>query len=109
MKTLFALIFSISVILLVYLSSATNKGDQYMQILIPVDIYKSVECMEDCAGHQRLVTIPAETTVKLLARLKGQRKMVARVEYQQQAGWFTVTESNAKVLDPKVLTEKQNE
>ena len=99
MKTLAALIFCISVILLVYLSGAINKKDRYIQALQPIQLYESVECMENCSNHKKVIIVPEQTKVKLLARLQGQTKTVVRVEYQNTTGWFTYDDKSALILD----------
>lgn len=99
MKTLSALIFCISVILLVYLSGATNKPKRYIQTLTPIEIYETVECLETCAAKKIIAQVPANEKALVLARLKGQTRTVARIEYQEKAGWFTVTELNAEFLE----------
>jgi len=99
MKTLSALIFCISVILLVYLSGALNKDDRYLLTQQEVVLYESVECMQECAEAVIVTTLPAQQTVKLLARLKGQSKTVVRVEYQDMAGWFEATPENSQILN----------
>lgn len=98
MKTFSALIFCISVILLMYLSSATNQGERYLQTLTPVETYEKMECLETCASKKFVMIVPGNKTVKVLARLIGETKTIARVEYQDQAGWFTLSETNAKFL-----------
>lgn len=103
MKTFAALIFCISVILLVYLSGALNQGERYVHILEPVELYEAVECMEICPEHKIVATVPANQKVKMMARLKGKTRIVVRVEYQGQAGWFNFSESVAEFL------EEQNE
>jgi len=99
MKTLSALIFCVSVILLVYLSGASNKGDRYLVTLESVPIYASYECMDDCDEHVLITTIPVQQKVKVLARFAGQKKKVARVEYQGQTGWFESTNTNVEFFE----------
>lgn len=109
MKSLAAIIFCTGVIMLVFLSGASKgKQDAYLQTLADVEIFASVECMETCVDKQLVTVIPLNQKVKILLRVKGRTAQAARVEYQGQSGWFTVTDSNAKLLQAENLQESKD-
>ena len=110
MKTLSALIFCISVILLLYLSGAINKEKPQLVALEPVILFDRIDCMADCTDHNILGTIEKGEAFTILSKLKGKSKTVLRVETPTVAGWTIYNESiMQKVSTDDALTKISNE
>ncbi len=87
MKTTFALIFCISVILLMYLSGAINKSKPELVALQDFSLYDKIECTQACANNKVIGEIQKGEQVKILSQIKGKTKTVLRLESNTAAGW----------------------
>ena len=87
MKTTFALIFCISVILLTFLSGALKKEKPVLQTLSEISLYDRMTCMQDCMEH-KVGTVKAGKTIRVLNRIQGKTKIIMRVESDNVAGWI---------------------
>jgi hypothetical protein len=88
MKTSFALIFCISVILLTFLSGALKKEKPVLEVLNEISLYDRMTCMQDCVEHKVVGTVKAGETVRVLNRIQGKTKIIMRVESENVAGWI---------------------
>lgn len=88
MKTTFALVFCISVILLTFLSGALKKEKPVLEVLNEISLYDRMTCMQDCEEHKVVGTVKAGLTIKVLNRIQGKTKIIMRVESDNVAGWI---------------------
>jgi len=65
----------------------------------PLELFESVECLEDCAQKILVAQVPAEEKLKVLVNFKGKTKAVLRVEYQDIAGWFTYDAERVSLIE----------
>ena len=93
MKTTFALIFCISVILLMYLSGAVGKSKPELLALQNFSLYSKIECTQDCAEHKVIGEVEKGERLKVLSQLKGKTKIVLRLESDNAAGWVAYDEA----------------
>ena len=87
MKTTFALIFCMSVILLMYLSGALSKDKPELIALQNFSLYDQIECTQDCADKKVIGEVYAGDRLIVLSQLKGKTKTVLRLETSNVAGW----------------------
>ncbi len=93
MKTAFALVFCISVILLMYLSGAVGKSKPELLALQNFSLYNKIECTQDCAEHKVVGEVQKGERVKVLSQIKGKTKSVLRLESANAAGWVAYDEA----------------
>ena len=98
MKTTFALIFCISVMLLMYLSGAINKAKPEYIALQNFSLYNKIECTQSCAEKVVIGEIQKGDRLKILSQIKGRTKTVLRVESNTAAGWVTYDKSLLKKI-----------
>ena len=102
MKTTFALIFCISVMLLMYLSGAINKAKPEFIALQNFALYDKIKCTQACADSKVVGEIQKGEKVKVLSQIKGKTKTVLRLESSNTAGWVAYDEAlMQKIEDPK--------
>ena len=87
MKTIFALIFCMSVILLMYLSGALGKDKPELIALQNFSLYDKIECTQDCADKKIIGDVYEGDRLIVLSQLKGKTKTVLRLETSKVAGW----------------------
>jgi len=93
MKTLFALVFCISVILLVYLSGALNKTKPELKAIQDFSLYDRIDCTQDCQDHNIIGQVKKGQNLVVLSQIKGKTKIVLRLESESTAGWIAFDES----------------
>ena len=105
MKTTFALIFCISVILLMYLSGAVGKDKPEFIALQNFSLYDKIECTQDCADKKIIGEIQKGDRLTVLSQLKGKTKTVLRLETSTAAGWVTYDE---KLMQKETTESKES-
>lgn len=105
MKTTFALVFCISVILLTFLSGAIKKDKPELVTLMPISLYDRMTCMQDCAEHKVVGTVGKGEALKVLNRIKGKTKIILRVESSNSAGWVAYDETKFQDVIPDDANE----
>ena len=99
MKTSFALVFCISVILLTFLSGALKKEKPSMLALQEIQLFDRMTCMQDCPEHKVVGLIKKGETVNVLNRIKGKSKIILRVESPSTAGWLAFDETKLQDIE----------
>ena len=99
MKTTYALIFCVSVMLLMYLSGAINKSKPSLVALQNFSLYDKIECTQACADSKVIGEIRKGEQVKVLSQIKGKTKTVLRLESKTAAGWVAYDEALMKKIE----------
>jgi len=106
MKTLFALIFCVSVMLLMVLSGGLKQNKPQVRTLVTVNLYDKIDCMQECPEHKVVGTVAKGEVLTVLSSLKGKTKSVLRVEHGEQAGWMTYDLEKVEAVNPDAKKEK---
>jgi len=93
MKTSFALIFCISVMLLLYLSGALGKAKSELIALQDFSLYDKIECTQSCVSKKIVGKIQKGERLIVLSQLKGKTKTVLRLKSNSAAGWVAYDEN----------------
>lgn len=87
--------------LLLFLSGGIGKQKPQVLVLEPINLYNTIECMEDCKDAKVVGTVPKGEVISVLSQLKGKTRSVLRVEASSAAGWVTYDESKLQLVNSK--------